>query len=641
MAQIHSTVKQLITDNGKEDFLTASDILLKFADNIINHPNDPKYRKIRLSNPTVENKLLPVSGALECLFEMGFIEDGEFLTFPASIPPTLTLIQVRNELHTATKLVRSSTGGPSTGQSTPRVQQPAVTPSAARQIQLPAQTVTPMSRQAMQQAERQFFMKIESSLVHVLNYERRDFQQKARSVIPMEELNKEAKKRFSALQTADKDASAVGLQDCVLLSLLAWFKNSFFKWVDAPECDICQGKTRSVGPAEPSQEDLRWGASRVENYRCDGCNKFVRFPRYNDPGKLLDTRRGRCGEWANCFTLCCRTMGFEARYVLDWTDHVWTEVYSTSQKRWLHCDPCENACDKPLLYEVGWGKKLTYVIAFSKDEVQDVSWRYSANFKEMMSRRKEVRENWLGQVCFRLWNEKNKVVSEERRKEMSNRCIVELVEFITQKKSDKNDLSGRTTGSLTWRLARGETGNTPQAIKEPFVFTLTDSEKQGKLLHVRYNCAKDEYTRVTDENKKMSGFGSCLFKSTNVFRKEEHDWKMVYLARTEGSAIATLSWKFDFKGSGLKVRNIEICVKSSTYENGVLSWRLCSDNQCAILKGTDDLKSVSDLNGVADMTLTANLSGGKGDVAWQHTQLFRQTNTDFDIFPFEVKIYLE
>lgn len=331
-------------------------------------------------------------------------------------------------------------------------------------------------------------MKIESSFDHVLSYEKRELQQRARSVIPMEELNQDATNRYKAIQAAEKDDTAIAVQDCFLLSLLAWFKNSFFKWVDAPDCDSCQGKTKTVGMAEPTQEDIRWGASRVENYRCDRCNKYVRFPRYNDPCKLLETRSGRCGEWANCFTLCCRAVGFEARYILDWTDHVWTEVYSTSQKRWLHCDPCENACDKPLLYEVGWGKKLTYVLAFSKDEVQDVSWRYSANHREMMNRRMEVRENWLGQVCFRLWNEKNEVVSEERRKEMTNRYIAELVEFITEKKSDGKDLSGRITGSLAWRLARGEIGSAPETSKEPFTFTLRDSEKCEKLLHIRLVC---------------------------------------------------------------------------------------------------------------------------------------------------------
>ena len=79
--------------------------------------------------------------------------------------------------------------------------------------------------------------------------------------------------------------------------------------------------------------------------------------RYNDPARLLRTRRGRCGEWANCFALVANALGFCCRWVLDVTDHVWCEVWLPQMGRWVHADPCEAAFDTPLMYERGWRKK--------------------------------------------------------------------------------------------------------------------------------------------------------------------------------------------------------------------------------------------------------------------------------------------
>jgi len=58
--------------------------------------------------------------------------------------------------------------------------------------------------------------------------------------------------------------------------------------------------------------------------------------------------------------------------------------------------------DTPLLYETGWSKKLTYVVAFSAEEVVDVGARYTNNLSEMKQRRTLVPEPWLQAEIARL-----------------------------------------------------------------------------------------------------------------------------------------------------------------------------------------------------------------------------------------------
>ena len=130
---------------------------------------------------------------------------------------------------------------------------------------------------------------------------------------------------------------------------LNWFKTDLFKWTPCEHCSA-SGKdcVSCVGMVEPTPAESACQAGRVELYECTTCGGKTRFPRYNLATKLLETRNGRCGEWANCFTLICRALGLPARLANDWTDHVCTEVWLADVDieeaaggelggRWYHC----------------------------------------------------------------------------------------------------------------------------------------------------------------------------------------------------------------------------------------------------------------------------------------------------------------
>ncbi|CAI5498019.1 unnamed protein product, partial [Closterium sp. Naga37s-1] len=111
-----------------------------------------------------------------------------------------------------------------------------------------------------------------------LQYEDPSRQAKARSLIPLHQLEEAAalslaKHSTAYCTTAYPPAAAVRgrqgqyqpsegeFRDAVLRQLLVWFK-SWFRWVDSPPCPRCRTPTCAFhGNGTPSSDDLHWGGS--------------------------------------------------------------------------------------------------------------------------------------------------------------------------------------------------------------------------------------------------------------------------------------------------------------------------------------------------------------------------------------------
>ncbi|KAA6362478.1 MAG: hypothetical protein EZS28_041995, partial [Streblomastix strix] len=118
-----------------------------------------------------------------------------------------------------------------------------------------------------------------------------------------------------------------------------WGKKTFtFVKFDKIKCDYCGNDALIHNRRQITQEDrqrvgipLEWRCTRVETYKCIACNQDNLFYRYNNPIQIMKEKKGRCGEFANVFTLICKSIGFHSRLVDDVSsgggDHVWTEIY--------------------------------------------------------------------------------------------------------------------------------------------------------------------------------------------------------------------------------------------------------------------------------------------------------------------------
>ncbi|XP_039276508.1 peptide-N(4)-(N-acetyl-beta-glucosaminyl)asparagine amidase isoform X2 [Nilaparvata lugens] len=482
--------------------------------------------------------------------------------------------------------------------------------------------------------ECQVFQSINTYLDIIKQYEDESLRNEGRNIVPLSKIMSDVESKIrsvqsSAIKSCNTDLNETSLQQILFLeTLMMWFKNDFFKWMDNPKCTHCQSTstvflTRSRDPNDVAQ----FGGASVEIYQCQMCANRVYFPRYNDVSKLLRTRTGRCGEWAICFTFFCRVFGYDARLVLDWTDHLWTEVFVSPEQRWIHFDACEGALDSPLMYEIGWKKSISYIIAFSRDEVQDVTWRYTTNFASALQRRNSCSEEDLIMRISSVNDTLRSSFSQPRLKYLRNRHVRELTDFLSAPQPKAGEkFGGRLSGSLAWRISRGE-----NYTHQPHVWTPTAEEIESKLMIISYDCVKDEYSRACGEKQFstcISGWKRGLRSYDGIFRKEEMDWKKVYLCRTEESSVGSLVWEFNLDSCGLEFESVDIAFSAQTFsENASITLDASTPDEVIHSTPVSNMwhQTLPGVNGKTSLVVKVLLKGGEGDHAWQHAQVFRQS----------------
>lgn len=85
-----------------EEFLSAAKALLIYASNILDHPQELKYRQIKKSNAAFQSRLGSRAGGMECMRVLGFKERIE------GVDPVLVMDDVHPELAMAISLLRQA-----------------------------------------------------------------------------------------------------------------------------------------------------------------------------------------------------------------------------------------------------------------------------------------------------------------------------------------------------------------------------------------------------------------------------------------------------------------------------------------------------------------------------------------------------
>ncbi|CAF4793018.1 unnamed protein product, partial [Rotaria sp. Silwood2] len=106
-------------------------------------------------------------------------------------------------------------------------------------------------------------------------------------------------------------------------------------------------------------------------------------------------------------------------------------------------------------------------------------------------------------------------------------------------------------------------------ITNGFVYSINNEECEKGFISIEYNSILDKYFRNGIEENKKDGWIDKVYSSSNIQRKIEKDWKMVYLSRKKLNNNGIISWFIQFKSEQeqfYQFHRINIQCPSTTFD---------------------------------------------------------------------------
>jgi peptide-N4-(N-acetyl-beta-glucosaminyl)asparagine amidase len=160
-------------------------------------------------------------------------------------------------------------------------------------------------------------------------------------------------------------------------------------------------------------------------------------------------------------------------------------------------------------------------------------------------------------------------------------------------------------------------------------------------MNIQYNTARNVYYRASGES--LKSWSSLAYAYSNIQIKIENDWKMCYLARTEGSKESFIEWAFDFSEK-IKVKELRLKFKADCFESGEIKCSILNDESVTVVQMSSlngDYNIIKNISDLSKFKLRVDMSKGNGSNAFQHTQLFRQKLDDININLLEMDFILQ